>query len=357
MSSLIRIIQNNATWLLLLQLALFLAATVPPVVPDPLPHSQILVDSQGRVRLRGRNLVVSLPGLSPLNARVFREGRFSIELAVATYRLDAFGPARIAAYSLDTDSQNWIIGQRRDELVVRHRDREASFPGLFENDDPQHLVAVLGESGVTLFRSGRFSSTQPWSRRLLSWQTQSRFTLGNEVTGDRPWAGEILQFRLYDRRLAPPDIARLYRDYLQNREPPSPVVTLVATPPASLKLRYGRERFLLLEQFAWPWSLKLRRVFSSQYLLHGTTRDTVQNVALGLPLGFLVAAGYRRWRPSTVMLVAVGLQLTLSLIVESLQFFSYYRSADPADVLANVAGAVIGAGAWLLIDRAPMSSG
>ena len=183
MTSFVATVEKNATWLVFLWGGLFLALTV-PLIPDPFPVSHVAVDSSGSIRLDGRNLIVSEPGASFLNAAAFIEGHFSIELAVAAARPDEQGPARIAAYSLSPAFQNWMIGQQRDALVVRHRNRQASFSGVFQTRDRQHLTLVLGESGVSLFRSGRIAGTQPWRRRLQSWDDGSRFTLGNEITNN-----------------------------------------------------------------------------------------------------------------------------------------------------------------------------
>lgn len=76
------------------------------------------------------------------------------------------------------------------------------------------------------------------------------------------------------------------------------------------------------------------------------------NVALFMPLGFLAPlAGERLRRLRSVLVMAV----MVSLAIEVSQFL-IGRRADIDDVILNVAGAGIGYGAWLVIQRMGVTS-
>jgi VanZ family protein len=83
--------------------------------------------------------------------------------------------------------------------------------------------------------------------------------------------------------------------------------------------------------------------------------DLVQNVVLFLPFGVFGALGLARARRGSVLRGAamVGLfGLLLSAIVEVLQTMSHARTPSTSDIVANTAGAVIGATIGLVYARA-----
>ena len=73
--------------------------------------------------------------------------------------------------------------------------------------------------------------------------------------------------------------------------------------------------------------------------------DVALNVAIFVPLGWLLArVGHSRGlsRPGVIVLAAVGCG-ALSLSAETVQFFLPSRHSSVIDVVANTAGAVLGA--------------
>ena len=78
--------------------------------------------------------------------------------------------------------------------------------------------------------------------------------------------------------------------------------------------------------------------------------DVMLNVAAFVPLGWLLAQGIRdvAASPRARRLVVVGFCAVMSFGVETLQYFLPSRYSSLVDVLANSAGALIGA---LLADR------
>jgi glycopeptide antibiotics resistance protein len=96
------------------------------------------------------------------------------------------------------------------------------------------------------------------------------------------------------------------------------------------------------------------RVHARAYLMELAYRggghfaaDTLLNVALFLPLGWLLHRAARQHgrtrRASLVVAVAAGVAFSLS--VETLQYFLATRYSSILDVTTNGAGALVGAGA------------
>ena len=70
----------------------------------------------------------------------------------------------------------------------------------------------------------------------------------------------------------------------------------------------------------------------------------VGNVVVFLPMGLLVPT---LWRGRSPLLRVAVACLTLSTLIESLQFASGRRVADVDDVILNVAGGVLGGLVWI----------
>ena len=72
--------------------------------------------------------------------------------------------------------------------------------------------------------------------------------------------------------------------------------------------------------------------------------ESVANALLFLPFGLLIALAAERWHPLLRVLTAGLIALGFSIAAEMVQgMFLPDRTVDPRDVVANTAGAVIGA--------------
>jgi glycopeptide antibiotics resistance protein len=125
---------------------------------------------------------------------------------------------------------------------------------------------------------------------------------------------------------------------------PAPIAPIAVGGPASTAIRLGVALLaymtgvtlvitLLPFRFAIPPQLHV--------MMTGTVFDVVANVALFLPLGFLVRLTTPRQRGGVIAVALAG--VLLSVAIESAQLFEIERFASPLDVLANGAGAAFGA--------------
>lgn len=72
-----------------------------------------------------------------------------------------------------------------------------------------HVVYAWDSTGqATLYIDGKPISTREVGGDLSNWDAGFRLALGNELTGDRPWKGELHRVALYARALAPDEIAK-----------------------------------------------------------------------------------------------------------------------------------------------------
>ena len=99
---------------------------------------------------------------------------------------------------------------------------------------------------------------------------------------------------------------------------------------------------------AWPMQLR----FTPWRIVSGT--DIIVNVAVGAPLGFFLAGAVRsdgRCSGTVAMLAATGMAAVLATTVELFQVLSAFRQSSWNDVLAQTAGAAVGAVGWMSIGR------
>lgn len=345
----VRLWRSGAGRYLLLALGFFVLATsVPP--GNPFFFSAVSLLPPHGLRFEGPSLVTSQPTVEELNATAFREGRFSVDIELSPARDDLQGPARIVALSQDPTLQNWILGQRGSDLVVRHRGRETVFPHALRLRRRQRLVLVFLGQEVALFAPGAPPSRARLYGRTAPWRDSCRFGLGNEVSGDRPWEGKLLSLALFDRPLTQtevegllaatpgPSAAEELRPYLRLRTGSQRKVELVA----------GSGTAMGLQIYRWTWSLKVARYRDAwrQRSSQGSLPDLAGNLLLTLPVGLFLTSFLRQAGKGSLycLLTVIATQAALSLAVETLQLFSPHRFCDPRDVVVNVFGAAVGWG-------------
>ena len=182
-----RIVKRLAGFLLAVYVVLFLALTLYGSLPlvSVFARSHVTPLPGGGVEFHDRSLLASAPEAAPLEATPFSNAQFGLELVLRAPHLRMRGPARIVAYSLNRRGQNWLVGQLDRSLIVRHRGREAEFPGAFGTGARQHFVISIADEIVSVHRDGRRFGTRTFTKEIVDWLPGCRLTLGNEVTGLR----------------------------------------------------------------------------------------------------------------------------------------------------------------------------
>ena len=147
-------------------------------------------------------------------------GEFAIEAWIAPANVTQEGPARIVSYSGGRDRRNVTLGQTLYNYDVMLRTENTDVNGepiLSTDDDAEVLQASLqhvvinysAAAGRQIYVNGEYTGdadeTEPGS--LLDWDDSFAFVLGNEVSGDRPWAGTLRMVAIHNRPLSEQAIA------------------------------------------------------------------------------------------------------------------------------------------------------
>ena len=296
---------------------LFLALTPFNWNPPRWEENGARIEPGGTVSLASTGMVKSVR-TAPLLGTVIDENELRLSLRVRSADPIQQGPARIFTISTDPYLRNLTLGQENHDLVVRLRTPETNPNGLppyilhevFKSKSWHDLDLLIAGNELRLILDGReiLADSLP-TTSLRSWNPEFRAALGNELTWDRPWLGEI-------------------------------AVAVIGVGVEEVDLL--RTDAMELPSGFWSgndWRLiHPRSLFS---LKHSTT-DLALNFLCFFPVGFLLVSVRRSSGsvPIAIAVVAAG-----SLFVESAQLGFAGRHPSAIDWIANVSGA--GFGAWL----------
>lgn len=158
----------------------------------------------------------------------------SIEAWIRPARVGRDGPARIVSLSADEHNRNFTVGQGRyggpsTRCIARIRTTATDDNGMPEFATPEgslrsrltHLVCTRSASGETkLYLNSVDRASVSFAGQELgdwegvvggdfsNWNENYHLALANEVTGRRPWLGEIHLVAVYSRALAGSEVAQ-----------------------------------------------------------------------------------------------------------------------------------------------------
>lgn len=185
------------------------------------------IDKPQGVQFRaGRMIVgsaVSITSDGPAT-KVIAASRQSHELTIEAWvkpqTTQQSGPARIVSLSANPSLRNFTLGQDKGHWEIRLRTTATDNNGMPSTSSPEnsvnvaisHLALVRNAEGVsTLYVDGQPSVTQVIAGSFENWSPDFRLSLANEVTGDRPWLGEIHLVALYSRALTDVEVEQNFR--------------------------------------------------------------------------------------------------------------------------------------------------
>ena len=255
-----------------------------------------------------------------------------VEAAMRTQALDLFlrfrssvteqtGPARLLTLSRDTFERNLMVGQEGRDLVIRVRlpgtdengliDKRpvARLSNMFPTADWVDLRISIAQERLLITLGGEAVWEEPLtSPPLDGWNDSYDLAMGNEVTCNRPWLGEIDQAIFRSGDVA---IDHAAQDMI---DVPSAIV--ITEKPPKLTLFRGT-----------------------------SLQDAVLNLALYIPLGLLLGllihhlTGRPRWFlvPGAMLFITI-----VSMTFEILQVLVPLRAPSIDDVIFNAIGGSVG---------------
>lgn len=150
-------------------------------------------------------------------------GEYTVETWIIPDSLDQGAndnnPARIVSYSGSTTERNFSLGQYDYNYVAMNRTDKSDANGLMvlatdDNDERaqaslQHVVMTFDPiRGRRLYVNGEFTGdNDPQAGAFLKdWDSSYALVVGNEVSGNRPWAGSVRFLAIHKRAMSAGDI-------------------------------------------------------------------------------------------------------------------------------------------------------
>ncbi len=151
-------------------------------------------------------------------AAVRQSGELTIEAWIRPQNAQQAGPARIVSLSANPGERNFTLAQDAARYDVRLRTTGTNTNGLPSTATPDNSVAAgelthvvytrAGSGDVVIYVNGKQSVANRVEGDLSNWGNEYRLLLANELTGDRPWLGELHLVALYRRALTAAEVTR-----------------------------------------------------------------------------------------------------------------------------------------------------
>jgi VanZ like family len=284
--------------------------------------------SAGTLRFESPGLAVS-PAPPGWQETSRDRSRFHVSLRARAFSRQQDGPARLFTLARDTHAQNVVIGQAGNDLVVRLRGlcrgfrahamacpRQLRIPDVFATSEWVDINLLVESSRVTL----RAGSRPPLEMRvagqpLRGWDAEHRLALGNDVSGLRPWLGELGRVTIG-----------------------TPLGSEDWLDPARLELPDG---FWLLD--------RQPKLFPFYHVSKG---DVIVNLLLYMPLAVLIAGCFKNFGAAQLLSTA-SFVFVVSIMFEFAQLFVETRNFSATDVFLNLVGGTAAAYCIYIISAHP----
>jgi hypothetical protein len=301
-------------------------------------------------------------------SRMVKGAGVTLEVWLSSENTSQGGPARILSYSKNPNIRNFTLGQSREQLVVRLRttmtSQNGTNPHLIVEDalvpgSVQHIVVTYDFAVQKVFINGELRMQSENLRGDFSnWDPTCRLVLGNEVTGNRPWRGELYYAAVFDGVISDGDIRTHYKlGWPSTQKGKTGASDFRADLPLmeyTLEEGQGNRIYdrgtgskpvdLIIPRFI---QLETRAFldFSRGYFKSPSWfADVAVNIMIFIPLGFLFH-GMLRIRSGLTLSVSLSTLLVgalLTFVVETLQHYSMTRNSSLADVFTNITGTTLG---------------
>ncbi|HVR83555.1 MAG TPA: LamG-like jellyroll fold domain-containing protein, partial [Planctomycetota bacterium] len=191
------------------------------------------IENEAAVKWSPKGLLIGAPVLissTASAAKIAQACKASNEVTVEAWvRPGTLTPSgkdgRIVGLSADTQNQNFLLGQDQMEGPARSyfmRLRSATTdtvgkPALATPDGSarlklSHLVYTRSTSGVaTFYIDGVEVARTTGGGALSNWNEGYRLSVGNEISGDRPWLGEVHLVAVYSHALTADELKQNFK--------------------------------------------------------------------------------------------------------------------------------------------------
>jgi hypothetical protein len=191
----------------------------------------------GALVIRSSTSIISPEPAAKIIESVKRSSEITIEAWIRPANDSQAGPARIVTLSSDTSQRNITLGQDKNILDVRMRSTKTDNNGLPSTASPRdslgtrltHAVFTRDRSGTAIiYLDGKEVVNKNVAGDFRNWNGRHQLSLANEITGDRPWLGELHLVAIYDRALTGSEVQQNFAAGAQPAPPKPPSLASVS---------------------------------------------------------------------------------------------------------------------------------
>ncbi len=182
-----------------------------------------------------------------LVAAVKKTHEFTIEAWIKPAKANQTGPARIVTLSLDSGQRNFTLGQDGGRFDLRLRTTKTDQNGLPSLASPEgktgqrktHVVFTFDRAEeMRCYVDGKQVASRKAAGDFANWNDDFRLAIGNELTGDRLWEGDVHFVAIYNQALSAEQIARNFETESRDIRSGESLTTILAKASAAEKKRY-----------------------------------------------------------------------------------------------------------------------
>jgi len=174
----------------------------------------------GGLSVNSSAVIASAGAASKVITAVKASNALSVEAWLKPSNTTQNGPARIVSLSLDPSNRNFTLGQSLSKYNFRLRSSSTSTNGIpsvttnsgFAATALTHVIYTRNAAGLaTLYVDGVAQASATIDGNLTTWNPWDdgyRLGLANELTGDRPWLGELHLVAIFDRALSATEVTQ-----------------------------------------------------------------------------------------------------------------------------------------------------
>ena len=172
------------------------------------------------LRVKSSTVIQSLESAGALNSAIQFTGEISIEVWARPAKLGQSGPARVVTLSKNGSERDFTLGQDGSKWDFRLRTTETTgngIPSTTSKDNSvqaelAHVIYTRDRNGICRFYiNGQLNSEKRVGGGLTNWDNSYRLGVANEISGDRPWLGDLHLVAIYNRSLAPTEVTQHFQ--------------------------------------------------------------------------------------------------------------------------------------------------
>lgn len=271
---------------------------------------------------------------------------FSIELCILPEKITTRNFPKIF-YIGDKYRDFFIIGQWNGNLIVRFTSKENKVSvfgagNVLSTGVPTYLLLVNTNDSLRMYVNGCLKKSYPKGIPLTAYlKKDCNISIGNSVSGDQQWEGELSCLNFYNHALTPREcsdhfykwqsthLCRFLFYFSANSGKVDSLSLPIVTPNSF---------FPLQPKYLTPPWIDFKAEFNY-------ASDVILNLIAFIILGFLALAFYSFYFQNRLLLILIAISNSffISITIETFQIFLPSRTSQLSDLIMNALGGYLGA--------------